>query len=416
MKTAVESKPAQPLQGLRVLDLTQFLSGPYATMILGDLGAEIIKIEPHGGDSARAIPPHFVGEDSAYYLSVNRNKQSVAVDMKQEAGREIVRELALRSDVLIENFRPGVTAKLGLSYEKLRTENPRLVWCSISGFGQDGPYRDYPAYDMIVQALSGGMSLTGEYGGLPVRSGIPLGDLAAGMYSVIGIQSALLERERTGCGKQIDVAMLDCQISMLCYQAAYHLIAGVVPGTQGRGHDSVPTYRAFIAADMVSIVVCANTQRMWEDMAGELGLGQLLADARFKTNADRYSNRAELWPLLDAAFLQQSSAHWVERFRASAIPVGLVNSLDKALSDPHVQYRNMVLDLGGVEQSVRVAGNPVKFVGEQEPSPVYPPGVGADTGNVLARVLGWSQERVASLVRQGVLLDAAAVAQDKANA
>jgi crotonobetainyl-CoA:carnitine CoA-transferase CaiB-like acyl-CoA transferase len=160
MKTAVESKPAQPLQGLRVLDLTQFLSGPYATMILGDLGAEIIKIEPHGGDSARAIPPHFVGEDSAYYLSVNRNKQSVAVDMKQEAGREIVRELALRSDVLIENFRPGVTAKLGLSYEKLRTENPRLVWCSISGFGQDGPYRDYPAYDMIVQALSGGMSLT----------------------------------------------------------------------------------------------------------------------------------------------------------------------------------------------------------------------------------------------------------------
>jgi crotonobetainyl-CoA:carnitine CoA-transferase CaiB-like acyl-CoA transferase len=256
-----------------------------------------------------------VGKDSAYYLSVNRNKQSVAVDMKQESGREVVRELALRSDVLIENFRPGVAGKLGLSYEELRTKNPRLVWRSISGFGQDGPYRDYPAYDMIVQALSGGMSLTGEYGGLPVRSGIPLGDLAAGMFSVIGIQSALLERERTGCGKQIDVAMLDCQISMLCYQAAYHLIAGVVPGTQGRGHDSVPTYRAFVAGDKVSIVVCANTQRMWEDMAGELGMAHLTADTRFKTNTDRYSNRAELWPLLDAAFLQQSSAHWVERVR-----------------------------------------------------------------------------------------------------
>lgn len=403
---------AQPLQGLRVLDLTQFLSGPYATMILGDLGAEVIKVEPHGGDSARSIPPHFVGKDSAYYLSVNRNKQSVAVDMKQESGREVVRELALRSDVLIENFRPGVAGKLGLSYEELRTKNPRLVWCSISGFGQDGPYRDYPAYDMIVQALSGGMSLTGEYGGLPVRSGIPLGDLAAGMFSVIGIQSALLERERTGCGKQIDVAMLDCQISMLCYQAAYHLIAGVVPGTQGRGHDSVPTYRAFVAGDKVSIVVCANTQRMWEDMAGELGMAHLTADTRFKTNADRYSNRAELWPLLDAAFLQQSSAHWVERFRARAIPVGLVNTLDKALSDPHVLHRNMVLDLGGNGQAVRVAGNPVKFVGEQEPAPEYPPRVGADTGNVLSRVLGWSQERVAALAKQGVLLDSAAAARD----
>mgnify|MGYP001569834806 CR=1 FL=1 len=404
---------AQPLQGLRVLDLTQFLSGPYATMILGDLGAEVIKVEPHGGDSARSIPPHFVGDDSAYYLSVNRNKQSVAVDMKQEAGREVVRELALRSDVLIENFRPGVARKLGLSYEELRTENPRLVWCSISGFGQDGPYRDYPAYDMIVQALSGGMSLTGEYGGLPVRSGIPLGDLAAGMFSVIGIQSALLERERTGCGKQIDVAMLDCQISMLCYQAAYHLIAGVVPGTQGRGHDSVATYRAFVAGDDVNVVVCANTDRMWEDMAGELGVAHLITDTRFKTNADRYSNRTALWPLLDAAFLQQSSGHWVERFRARAIPVGLVNTLDKALSDPHVQHRNMVLDLGGEGRPVRVAGNPVKFVGEREPAAEYPPRLGADTGSVLTRVLGWPQERVEALTRQGVLLDCAVAPRDR---
>lgn len=415
MKTASKSKPVQPLQGLRVLDLTQFLSGPYATMIFGDLGAEVIKIEPHGGDSARAIPPHFVGEDSAYYLSVNRNKQSVAVDMKLEAGREVVRELALRSDVLIENFRPGVAAKLGLSYEELRAKNPRLVWCSISGFGQDGPYRDYPAYDMIVQALSGGMSLTGEYGGLPVRSGIPLGDLAAGMYSVIGVQSALLERERTGCGRQIDIAMLDCQISMLCYQAAYHLIAGVVPGTQGRGHDSVPTYRAFVAADKVSIVVCANTQRMWEDMAAELGVAHLIAEQRFKTNAERYNNRSQLWPLLDAAFLQESSAHWVERFRARAIPVGLVNSLDKALGDPHVRHRKMVLDLGGTEQNVRVAGNPVKFVGEQEAPPVYPPRVGADTGKVLTRVLGWSQERVAALEKQGVLLAPVVASRNKLN-
>lgn len=413
MNKEQKAQPAQPLKGLRVLDLTQFLSGPYATMILGDLGAEVIKVEPHGGDSARAIPPHFVGDDSAYYLSVNRNKQSVAVDMKQAAGREVVRELALRCDVLIENFRPGVAQKLGLSYEELSAQQPRLVWCSISGFGQDGPYRDYPAYDMIVQALSGGMSLTGEHGGLPVRSGIPLGDLAAGMFSVIGIQSALLERERSGRGKQIDIAMLDCQISMLCYQAAYHLITGVVPGTQGRGHDSIPTYRAFVAGDNVNVVVCANTERMWEEMAGALGVPELISDPRFKTNADRYRNRAELWPLLDAAFLRQPSGHWVERFRASAIPVGVVNTLDRALNDPHVQHRNMVLDLGGEGRRVRVAGNPVKFTGEQEPAAVYPPPLGADTGSVLTRVLGWPPERVEALLKQGVLLDRAASARDR---
>lgn len=413
MNKEQKTPPAQPLKGLRVLDLTQFLSGPYATMILGDLGAEVIKVEPHGGDSARSIPPHFVGDDSAYYLSVNRNKQSVAVDMKQAAGREVVRELALRCDVLIENFRPGVAQKLGLCYEELSAQQPRLVWCSISGFGQDGPYRDYPAYDMIVQALSGGMSLTGEHGGLPVRSGIPLGDLAAGMFSVIGIQSALLERERSGRGRQIDIAMLDCQISMLCYQAAYHLITGVVPGTQGRGHDSIPTYRAFVAGDNVNVVVCANTERMWEEMAGALGVPELIADPRFKTNADRHRNRAELWPLLDAAFLRQPSAHWVERFRASAIPVGVVNTLDRALTDPHVQHRNMVLDLGGEGRPVRVAGNPVKFTGEQEPAAVYPPPLGADTGSVLTRVLGWPPERVEALLKQGVLLDCAASARDR---
>jgi crotonobetainyl-CoA:carnitine CoA-transferase CaiB-like acyl-CoA transferase len=387
-----------------VLDLTQFLSGPYATMILADLGAEVIKVEPHAGDAARAIPPHFVDGDSAYYLSINRSKKSVAVDMKQEAGRELVRELALRSDVLIENFRPGVAAKLGLDYAALSACHPGLVWCSISGFGQDGPYRDHPAYDMIVQALSGGMSLTGEQGGLPVRSGVPLGDLAAGMYSVIGIQAALLERARTGRGRQVDVAMLDCQIAMLCYQAAYHLIAGVVPGTQGRGHDSIPTYRAFVAGDAVNVVVCANTERMWEDMARELGLAHLAADPRFRTNADRHRHRTELWPLLDEAFARQPSAHWVERFRAKGIPVGVVNTLDRALADPQVVHRNMVLALeDSAGRRIRVAGNPVKFRGAAEPAATYPPRLGADTADVLITVLGWPPARIEALARQGVV-------------
>lgn len=409
MSKQEKQKSTGPLQGIRILDLTQFLSGPYATMILGDLGAEIIKVESHQGDSARDIPPYFVGADSAYYLSVNRNKKSVAVDMKQPAGRKIVQDLARKCDVVIENFRPGVIQKLGLSYEELSRENPGLIWCSISGFGQDGPYRDYPAYDMIVQALSGGMSLTGEYGGLPVRSGIPLGDLSAGMFSVIGIQSALVERARTGRGRQIDVAMLDCQISMLCYQAGYHLINGVVPKTQGRGHDSIPTYRAFVSGDEVNVVVCANTERMWEDMANELGLSHLIADERFRKNADRYENREALWPLLDAAFKKQPSAHWVTRFRAKSIPVGVVNTLDKALSDPQVMHRKMVVELEDAQSKnrIRVAGNPVKFADGQEEAKVYPPGLGADTRSVLQDLLGMTDDQLDELFRTSVLADPA---------
>ena len=402
---------AQPLCGIRVLDLTQFLSGPYATQILADLGAEVIKVEPHGGDSARAIPPYFVGTDSAYYLSVNRNKKSVAVDMKHAQGKALVRELALKSDAVIENFRPGVAAKLGLDYAELAAVHPGLVWCSLSGFGQDGPYRELPAYDMIVQALSGGMSLTGESGGLPVRSGVPIGDLAAGMFSVIAMQAALLARVHTGRGRQIDISMLDCQVSMLTYQAAYHLIAGVVPGTQGRAHDSFTTYRTFVAGDGVNVCVCANTDRMWEDMARALGVGHLLDDPRFKDNASRHRHRETLVPLLDQAFLAQPAAHWVEQFRARGIPVGSVNTLDRALTDTQVVHRQMVLPLeDGHGHRIRVAGNPIKFVGEQAPAHHYPPGLGEHSAAVLAEVLDWDAERIDALFACGVLKAPAAPA------
>src|SRR5580765_3839430 len=216
----------QPLSGIRVLDLTQFLSGPYATQILADLGADIIKLEPPQGDPIRVVPPHFVGEDSVYYLCINRNKRGIAVDMKVGAGRDLVKRLALSCDIVMENFRPGVLARLGLSVEALRKEKPSLIWCSISGFGQDGPYRNKPAYDMIVQALSGGMSLTGETGGTPVRAGIPIGDLAAGLYASVATLAALNRRHQTGLGDTIDISMLDCQAAMLCYQAAYYMHSG----------------------------------------------------------------------------------------------------------------------------------------------------------------------------------------------
>jgi len=400
------SQSSKPLAGVRVLDLTQFLSGPYATMILGDLGAEVIKVEPPQGDATRTIPPNFVGDDSAYYLSINRNKRSIVVDLKKPLGRELVLSLAKTSDIVIENNRPGVIDRLGLGYEELSRANPKIVWASISGFGQDGPYRDYPAYDMIVQALSGGMSLTGEAGRPAVRAGIPIGDLAAGMYSVIGILAALHESKATGRGKRIDVAMLDCQVSMLCYQAAYYLASGKVPGPQGREHDSFATYRTFEAGDGVSVVVCANTEKMWQDMARILGLIELVDDGRFRTNADRHVHRTALAPLLEAAFLKRPAADWILDFKNAGIPVGVVNTVDRALSDHHVLYRNMVVRMtDDAGHEVRVAGNPVKFVGEPESAPAYPPRFGGDTRSVLADVLGCSAQEIASLIADQVVLD-----------
>jgi len=390
-----------PLAGIRVLDLTQFLSGPYATMILGDLGAEVIKVEPPQGEATRSITPHFVGKDSVYYLSINRNKRSIAIDLKKPSGRALVMKLANASDILMENFRPGVIDRLGLSYAELSKSNPGLIWASISGFGQDGPYRDYAAYDMIVQALSGGMSLTGEAGRPSVRAGVPLGDLSAGMFSVIGVLAALHERKTTGRGKQIDVAMLDCQVSMLSYQAAYYLASGKVPGPQGREHDSFATYRTFAAGDGVSVVVCANTEKMWQDMTRILGVGVLVDDQRFLTNSDRFRHRDILLPILEKEFLRRPADEWVAEFRSVGIPVGVVNTLDRALDNAQVQHRRMVMDLADeAGHRIRVAGNPVKFNDAPEMQSAYPPALGHDTREVLAQVLGCSEKEIADLIAE----------------
>ncbi|WP_166354113.1 CaiB/BaiF CoA transferase family protein [Phytoactinopolyspora limicola] len=383
--------PPPPLTGVRVLDLTTFLSGPYATQILADLGADVVKVEPPAGDSSRAIPPHFVDRDSAYYLGVNRNKRSVVANLKTPDGVQLLGELARVADVVIENYRPGVLARLGLTYHELRPHNPGVVWCSISGFGQDGPYRDRPAYDMIVQAMSGGMSLTGLPDGPPVRSGIPLGDLAAGMYAVIGIGAALHQRAQTGVGRALDISMLDCQISMLSYQGAYHLLAGVTPGRQGRGHDSIPTYRAFTAADGVDLVVTANTDGMWRALCGVLDRAELLDDPRFADAAGRQAHRAELEPLLEKSFTTRPAAEWLDRLHAAAVPAAPVHTVPEALADPHVRHRDMVVDLpaDGDLPALQLLGNPVKFTdGGREAAPARPPRLGEHAAEVLRDWLG----------------------------
>ena len=394
----------RPLAGVRVLDLTQFLAGPFATQILGDLGAEVIKLEAPSGDWSRSLPPHFIGPDSAYYLSVNRNKKSVVADMKSADGLALVRRLAAASDIVMENFRPGVLDRLGLVYDDLAAENEGLIWCSISGFGQDGPDRDRPAYDMIVQALSGGMSMTGVPGEPAVRAGIPIGDLCAGMYGTIGVLAALEARRRTGKGRLVDVAMLDCQVAMLCYQAAYFLHSGNEPGRQGRGHASIPTYRSFDAGNDTELVITANTERMWRALCGVLGREELAGDPRFATNDDRYANRFELWPLLEAAFREKDADAWVPLLLEAGIPVGRVNTLGAALSNPQVDHRDMVLNLtAGDGRRVRVAGNPIKFAEDVPPPAGFPPLLGENTREVLADVLGLDDEEIEAALSAGAV-------------
>lgn len=404
MRNANPAGGGLPLAGLKVLDLTQFLSGPYCTQVLADLGAEVTKVEAPQGDLARHIPPHFVGKDSVYYLSVNRNKKSVVIDTRQPEGKLLLQRIALQHDVIVENFRPGVAERLGLSYDSLREKQPGMIWCSISGFGQNGPYRDKPAYDMIVQALSGGMSLTGERGGAPVRAGIPIGDIAAGMYGTIGILAALNRRNATGKGDIIDVSMLDCQVAMLSYQAAYHLFSGEVPGRQGSSHDSIPTYRTFRASDGIDVVITANTERMWRGMCNAIGQPALAEEPRFATGAERYRNRHALWEILDAAFATRPADEWVPLLEREEVPVGVVNTLDRVVKDPQIEHRGLIAEVANASgEKVRVIGNPILFGNSKSAEPTFPPTLGQDTAEVLSSLLGLTEAEIAVAAEAGVI-------------
>jgi len=393
------------LNGITVLDLTQFLAGPFATQILGDLGANVIKIEWGEGDSTRHLPPYFIEENSLYFLSTNRNKRSICLNLKSEEGRAVFLRMVARADVVIENFRPGVMDRLGLGDDVLRSANPDIILCSISGFGSDGPLSRLPAYDMIVQAMSGGMSMTGEPGGKPVRSGIPTGDLDAGLYAVIGILAQLYQRTRMKSGEQlkhIDVAMLDCQIAKLSYQGAYAMFSGEEPGLQGRGHRSIPTYRAFTCGDGQDMVICANTEEMWRKLCEVLGAEELLQDPAFATNADRLENIDRLLPELEANFQKFSAPELVERLQQEGVPAAMINGVLDALNHPHTRHRNMVQELeypGGTR--FRVAGDPLKL-SEQSANPLPPPRLGEHTAQVL-REFGYSDEDIGRLEQEGVI-------------
>jgi crotonobetainyl-CoA:carnitine CoA-transferase CaiB-like acyl-CoA transferase len=391
------------LSGVRVIDLSMFLAGPYCTQQLADLGAEIIKIEPKDGDSTRALPPHFHQGESLYFLGTNRSKKGMVLDLAQAEGRAIVHRLAATADVVIDNFRPGVTTKLEVDFATLSRINPRIICCSISGYGQDGPYAKRPAYDMIVQALSGGMSLTGEPGARAVRAGVPIGDICAGLHAVIGVLAALREREQSGLGQFVDISMLDVQVAMLSYQGVYHLYSGEVPGRQGRGHASIPTYASFQAADEQDVLICANTEKMWAALCDVLELPDLPGDSRFLTNELRHAHRAELEPLLTRAFARHGRDEWLERLTARGVPCAPVNSVADALADEQVRHRDMVRTIdhtmGG---EIEVLGNPVKM--SRSPSAPFrsPPLLGQHTEEIL-RELEYPPEQIGALRARGVV-------------
>ncbi|MBO0827224.1 MAG: CoA transferase [Streptosporangiales bacterium] len=399
-----ERPGGRPLEGVRVLDLTTFLSGPFATQILADLGADVVKLEPLEGDSSRSIPPHFVEDDSAYFLATNRGKRSVAVNLKTPEGLDVALRLIARCDVVIENFRPGVCKRLGLDVDRIRAEHPHLVWAAISGFGQSGPMRNKPAYDMVVQALAGVMSLTGEVGRPAVRLGIPAGDLVAGMYATIGILSALLDQRRTGVGRVIDVSMLDSQLTMLSYQGVYSLVAGVTPGPQGRAHDSIPTYRSFQGADGREFVVTANTERMWRDLCKVIGRPDLVDDERFADAGLRLANRSALSAVLEAEFGRLPAETWVAELSDQAVPAAVIKSVPEALADAEQSGRGMVVELNRRDRrSIRVLGNPIKFGDDTTGVAGYPPALGEHTGSVLTDDLGMSRADVDELVAKGAV-------------
>ena len=392
-----------PLDGIRILDLSILLAGPFGTMILGDLGAEIIKIErPPKGDSSRHMPPHFVGGESAYFLSMNRNKRSITLDLKQPEGIQIFRDLVKKADVVWDNFRPGVMQRLGIDHVRVREINPRVISCSISGFGQHGPYRERPAFDLVVQAMGGVMSYTGEEEGQPVRMGAPMGDRGGGIFGAMGVLAALQERERTGVGQMVDVAMLDVQISLQIYRALYYWLAGEIPTPVGAGHVSAVPIDLFRTADH-GVVIDANTEEVFARLCNALGRPEWTTDPNFRDRMARWHNKKELLTAIQNILLTKTRAQWLEILIAHEVPCGPVNSVADILNDRHVLERPMMVTTQHpTAGELKLLGSPMKFPAHGELPVQPPPLLGQHTSEVLSGWLGLSPERLEALKSKGV--------------
>jgi crotonobetainyl-CoA:carnitine CoA-transferase CaiB-like acyl-CoA transferase len=392
-----------PLSGLTVVDFTRVLSGPYCTMLLADMGARVIKIEQPGrGDDTRAWGPPFIGRESAYFLSVNRNKESLTLDLKHSRARDVIEPLLDSADVLVENFRPGAMERLGLHYESVRLRRPRLVYCSISGFGQTGPRHEQAGYDAVVQAEGGLMSITGSADGPPYRLGVAIADIVSGMFAAHGVTLALLARERTGRGQLVDVGMLDATAALLTYQAAIYFATGRAPARMGNRHPTIVPYETFTAADGDFVLAVGNDDQ-WRRFCRIAGLEDISADERFATNRARVSNYGTLRPLLQEHLGGRTRQDWIAALTAAGVPCGSVRSIDEVLADPQLGARRMI---EAVEHAaagpVRVTGVPIKLSDTPGGVRTAPPMLGEHTGAVL-RSLGFDETQIASLREAGAI-------------
>ena len=390
----------RPLEGIKVLDLSRVLAGPWCTQLLADLGAEVTKIErPGAGDDTRHWGPPWHGEGearvAAYFLSCNRGKKSAAIDFAEPEGAALVRKLAADADVLVENFKVGGLRKFGLDAASLRSANPRLIYASITGFGQDGPYADRAGYDFIIQGIGGMMSVTGlpdgEPGGGPMRAGVAIADLFTGMYTCVSILAALFAREKTGEGATIDMALFDTQLAVMANQASNALISGKDPPRQGNTHPNIVPYQPFDAADQ-PIIVAVGNDRQFARLAEICGYPEWPADERFASNAARVANRAEMVRLVSEAIRQKPAAEWLEQLEGAGIPAEPINGISQALSDVQAQHRQMVRTVAGIP----LVGSPVRLDGARSDSDLPPPGLGEHTADVLA-ALGVASEEVQRL-------------------
>lgn len=394
----------QPLNGVRILDLTRVVSGPFCTMLLGDLGADVIKVEePRHGDDSRAFGPPFSGGESAYFLSVNRNKRSCAINLKTPEGVALIRQLASCSDVIIDNFRPGTTDRLGLNYDALRQDNPRLISCSITGFGQTGVDAQRPGYDLIIQGESGIMDITGDPAGLPTKIGTSIADLVTGQYASQAIMAALLQRASTGVGHHVDIAMLDCMASLLTFNAGIYFTTGESPQRRGNAHPTIAPYETFRAADGWLNIGVAN-DKFWQLFCQVIDRTDLAVNPRYAKAVDRVALRNEVVPIVADEIAAKPRAYWIGRLQAAGVPYGDIRSIKEVCEAEQLTSRGMVVDMvHPTAGHVKNIDSPFRFDGEKVNDHVPPPMLGQHTSEVLSQYIGLTERQLADLNARGVI-------------
>lgn len=402
----------RPLDGIRVIDMSRILAGPSAAQLLGDLGADVIKLErPGTGDDTRGWGPPYLqssetkgSRESAYYLSANRNKRSLAVDFSKPEGREIVCDLLRKSDVLIENFKVGDLDRKGLGWDSVQAITPQLVYCSITGFGQDGPYAGRSGFDFVIQGMSGLMSLTGEPEGQPMKLGVPISDILAGLYSVSAILAALRTRDRTGLGSHLDISLLDCQVASLFNQSANYLVGGVAPDRHGNAHPNVVPYETVQTADG-HITLAVGTDAQFKQLCTLIKFPELAEDERFETNTARLLHRGQLVDILRDAFCSETNAHWIEACNKVGVPCGPINTVPEIFDDSHLQARGLVepVEHPSMAGPINLVRSPIRMSGTDLGIRRTPPMLGEHTQEILSDVLAYDHERIETLRKRGIV-------------